>query len=501
MHEPFLELRDIGKTYPGVTALAGVSLAVAKGEVVGLIGENGAGKSTLMKVLGGVVAPNTGSIVIDGVAHPALTVTQSMRAGIAFVHQELNLFENLSVAANVLIGREPRMGGPLRLIDQARLKRTVEPLLARLNVDFGPDTSVAVLSIAQRQMVEIAKALSLDAQLIIMDEPTSSLTLSETERLISVVAELKAHGVSVIYITHRLGEIKQCADRVVCLRDGRMVGTLAKDEIAHGAMIRLMIGRDLKSLYIPPKVTPTTGCEIKELRTSAFPDRTVSLEIRRGEILGLAGLIGSGRTSLARTVFGIDPPLGGEIRLDDKPLRIASPRDAIARGIYLAPEDRKRAGLVLDLPIRENVTLADLPTYATWWLIRGSAEATAAERQRARLGIKAPSVDVPTVTLSGGNQQKVVLAKWLSMRPRVIVFDEPTRGIDIGAKSEIYELMRDLADNGVAILMISSDIEEVIGVSDRIAVMHEGTISGFLERPRFSEHNVLELAVGHALAA
>jgi len=280
-----------------------------------------------------------------------------------------------------------------------------------------------------------------------------------------------------------------------------MVGTLAKDEIAHGAMIRLMIGRDLKSLYIPPKVTPTTGCEIKELRTSAFPDRTVSLEIRRGEILGLAGLIGSGRTSLARTVFGIDPPLGGEIRLDGQPLRIASPRDAIARGIYLAPEDRKRAGLVLDLPIRENVTLADLPTYATWWLIRGSAEATAAERQRARLGIKAPSVDVPTVTLSGGNQQKVVLAKWLSMRPRVIVFDEPTRGIDVGAKSEIYELMRDLADKGVAILMISSDMEEVIGVSDRIAVMHEGTISGFLERPRFSEHNVLELAVGHALAA
>jgi ribose transport system ATP-binding protein len=501
MHEPFLELRDIGKTYPGVTALAGVSLAVAPGEVVGLIGENGAGKSTLMKVLGGVVAPDAGTIVIDGIERPAVTVTESMRAGIAFVHQELNLFENLSVAANVLIGREPRNGGPLRLIDQARLRRTVEPLLKRLNVDFGPDTPVAVLSIAQRQMVEIAKALSLDARLIIMDEPTSSLTLSETERLLSVVAELKAHGVSVIYITHRLGEIRQCADRVVCLRDGRLVGTLAKGEIAHGTMIRLMIGRDLKSLYIPPKVTPTAGCEIRELRTTAFPDRTVSLEIRRGEILGLAGLIGSGRTSLARTVFGIDPALSGEIRLDGEPVRIRSPKDAIARGIYLAPEDRKRSGLVLDMPIRENVTLADLGSYATWWLVRGGAEAAAAERQRARLGIKAPSVDVPTVTLSGGNQQKVVLAKWLSMRPRVIVFDEPTRGIDVGAKSEIYELMRDLADKGVAILMISSDMEEVIGVSDRIAVMHEGTISGFLERPRFSEHNVLELAVGHALAA
>jgi ribose transport system ATP-binding protein len=498
---PFLELENIGKTYPGVTALAGVSLAVAPGEVVGLIGENGAGKSTLMKVLGGVVAPDAGRIVIDGVEHAALTVTRSMQAGIAFVHQELNLFENLDVAANIFIGREPLQGGPLRLIDRDRLQALVSPLLQRLAVDFGPDTPVAELSIAQRQMVEIAKALSLDARLIIMDEPTSSLTLAETERLLAVVAELKGQGVSVIYITHRLGEVKACADRVVCLRDGRLVGTLAKDEIAHGAMIRLMIGRDLKSLYIPPRVRPSQGCEIESLRTAAFPDRTVSLAVHRGEILGLAGLIGSGRTSLARTIFGIDPALGGEIRLDGAPVVVRSPKDAIRRGIYLAPEDRKRSGLVLDMPIRENVTLAGLRAYARWWLVRRGAEAAAAERERVRLKIKAPSVDTPTVTLSGGNQQKVVLAKWLSMKPRLIVFDEPTRGIDVGAKSEIYELLRGLADNGVAILMISSDMEEVIGVSDRIAVMHEGTISGFLERHRFSEHNVLELAVGHQLAA
>jgi ribose transport system ATP-binding protein len=494
---PFLELKDIGKTYPGVTALGGVTLAVAAGEVVGLIGENGAGKSTLMKVLGGVVAPDAGSIVLDGREHAALTVAESMRAGIAFVHQELNLFENLDVAANIFIGREPLVGGPLRLIDRRRLRAAAEPLLRRLNVDFGPGTSVGALSIAQRQMVEIAKALSLDARLIIMDEPTSSLTLSETGRLLAVVAELKAHGVAVIYITHRLGEVNACADRVVCLRDGRVVGTLAREEIEHAAMIRLMIGRDLKSLYIPPKAKPAEGCEIVDLRTPAFPDRTVSLDVRRGEILGLAGLVGSGRTSLARAVFGVDPPLGGEVRLDGAPVRVASPRDAIARGIYLAPEDRKRAGLVLEMPIRENVTLADVEAYARWWLIRGAGEAAAAERQRARLGIKAASVEVPVVTLSGGNQQKVVLAKWLSMRPQLIVFDEPTRGIDVGAKSEIYELLRGLADGGVAILMISSDMEEVIGVSDRIAVMHEGTISGFLERPRFSEHNVLQLAVGN----
>ncbi|HMR29510.1 MAG TPA: sugar ABC transporter ATP-binding protein [Geminicoccaceae bacterium] len=501
MSEPFLELRAIGKTYPGVTALHGVSLAVARGEVVGLIGENGAGKSTLMKVLGGVVEPSSGSIVIDGVEHAALTVTQSMQAGIAFVHQELNLFDNLDVAANIFIGREPLWGGPLRLVDQARLHAMAEPLLRRLNVDFAVDTPVAELSIAQRQMVEIAKALSLDARLIIMDEPTSSLTLSETERLLAVVAELKAQGVSVIYITHRLNEIRACADRVVCLRDGRMVGALARSEIDHATMIRLMIGRDLRSLYVPPGKAPTAqGCALVDVRTTAFPDRTVSLDIRFGEILGLAGLVGSGRTSLARTIFGIDPLLSGEIRLGGERVDLRSPADAIARGIYLAPEDRKRSGLVLELPIRENVTLADLRDHARWGLISNAAELRTAERQRGRLDIRTPSVETAAVTLSGGNQQKVVLAKWLSMRPRLMIFDEPTRGIDVGAKSEIYEVMRELTDNGVAILMISSDMEEVVGVSDRIAVMHEGRVSGFLDRPQFSEHAVLHLAVGHAPA-
>ena len=500
MPEEFLELRNIGKTYPGVTALAGVSLSVKPGEVVGLIGENGAGKSTLMKILGGVTAPTSGSILIDGVEHAALTVPQSMAAGIGFVHQELNLFENLDVAANIFIGREPLTGGPLRLVDRARMRSQVAPILQRLNLDFGPDTPVATLPIAQRQMVEIAKALSLNARLIIMDEPTSSLTLTETDRLLEVIAELRAQGVSIVYISHRLGEVKTCADRVVCLRDGRVVGTLAHEEITHNAMIRLMIGRDLKSLYIPPKVTPDGGgCEVKDLRIVNYPDRTISLQVRRGEILGLAGLVGSGRTELAQAIFGIDPILGGEVRLDGEPVTIRSPRDAIALGIYLAPEDRKRSGLVLDMPIRENVTLPDLPSYASQWLIRPDAETAAAEKQRARLRIKAPSVAVVAASLSGGNQQKIVLGKWLAMRPRLIIFDEPTRGIDVGAKGEIYEVMRELADSGVAILMISSDMEEVIGVSDRIAVMHEGSIAGFLDRPQFSEQSVLQLAVGRRL--
>ncbi len=499
---PFLRLVRIGKTYPGVRALADVDLEVAAGEVVGLIGENGAGKSTLMKVLGGVVAPNTGHIEIDGRVHASLTVPQSLAAGIAFVHQELNLFENLDVAANVFIGREPRWGGPLRLIDRRRLHAAVTPLLERLKVDFDARTPVAGLSLAQRQMVEIAKALSLEARLIIMDEPTSSLTVSETERLLRVIAELKAQGVAVIYITHRLNEVKACADRVVCLRDGVVAGSLAHDEIAHQAMIRLMIGRDLKALYTPPASAPGPGLEIRGLRTVFFPDRTIDLDIRRGEILGLAGLIGSGRTELARTLFGIDPPLAGSLRLDGEPLTVRTPHQAIGRGIYLVPEDRKRSGVVLEFPVRCNVTLADLADHSRAWLIDGGRERATTERQKDRLHIRAPSIETEAVTLSGGNQQKVVLAKWLAMRPSVVIFDEPTRGIDVGAKSEIYAILRQLADAGVAILMISSDMEEVIGVSDRIAVMHEGRISGILDdRAGFTETRVLELAVNAPASA
>jgi ribose transport system ATP-binding protein len=499
MSDVLLELRAISKTYPGVTALNGVSLTVRKGEVVGLIGENGAGKSTLMKILGGVVAPSAGSIVIDGIPHSALTIKEASQAGIAFVHQELNLFENLDVASNVFIGREPRKGGVLNLIDSPTLHKLVKPLLQRLGVDFESDQLVENLSIAQRQMVEIAKALSMDARIIIMDEPTSSLTLTETEKLLRVIADLRSAGVSVIYISHRLSEVQTCADRVVVLRDGQQVGELAKGEIRHGTMVRLMIGRDLKSIYIPPKTgIRGGGVRIVDLVTSAFPEERVSLEIRRGEILGLAGLIGSGRTSLAQAVFGITAALSGSIDLDGETIQVRSPREAITHGIYLIPEDRKKSGLLLDMSIAQNITLADLGRFASAMLVDTSREDQLAEQQRRALGIKAPSIESDAVTLSGGNQQKVVLAKWLSMRPRLIVFDEPTRGIDVGAKNEIYALMRELADAGVAILMISSDMEEVIGVSDRIAVMHEGRISGFLDRPRFSEHNVLMLAVGNS---
>ncbi len=495
-----LELIELSKSYPGVRAVNHVSLSVAKGEVLALIGENGAGKSTLMKILGGVVAPDSGMIRIDGLDRPRLTVNDAIAAGIAFVHQELNLFENLDVGANVLFGREPLYAGPLKLVDRAAVKRIVGPLLKRLDVDFGVEDLVSDLSLAQRQLLEIVKALSLNARIVIMDEPTSSLTSTETDRLLRVVAELKADGVSVIFITHRLNEVGRCADRVVCLRDGSVVGELTKGQIHRDAMIRMMIGRDLKSLYIPPAAPP--GEEVLAavgLRTQANPAHALDISLHAGEILGMAGLIGAGRTEFARTLFGVDIAVGGEIRLNGKPVSIGSPADAIAHGVYLVPEDRKRYGLVLVNSITENVSLANLRAFATLRLLDRAAERDNAMRQRDALNIKAPNVETRAGALSGGNQQKVVLGKWLSMKPKVMMFDEPTRGIDVGSKSEIYTLMRALADAGVAILMISSDMEEVIGVSDRIVVMQEGAVGGALTRDQFSEENVMRLAVarGH----
>jgi ribose transport system ATP-binding protein len=500
--QPFLELQNISKTYPGVQALNDVSLSVSPGEVIGLIGENGAGKSTLMKILGGVIAPTAGTVRIDGAPRSALTVEEATAAGIAFVHQELNLFDNLDAAANVFIGREPRMGGPLRLIDRKRLHDAVRPLFKRLDVEFGPETPVADLSLAQRQLLEITKALSLDARVVIMDEPTSSLTISETRRLLAVVADLKRNGVAIIFISHRLHEVKECADRVIALRDGRVAGHLEKDRIGHDAMIRLMIGRDLKSLYTPPAATPSGAVlELRGFRTSAFPDATIDLTLHRGEILGLAGLIGAGRTELARAVFGIDRPLAGAVRVNGTEVRVASPSDAIDHGIYLVPEDRKQSALILEDSIARNISLANIRAFVRRGLVSAALEEENAARQIRALRIKTPSAAIIAGSLSGGNQQKVVLAKWLSMKPQVLIFDEPTRGIDVGSKNEIYALMRGLADNGVGVLMISSDMEEVVGVSDRMVVMHEGAIAGELTRDRFSEEAVMQLAVGHKAAS
>ncbi|GLQ56952.1 sugar ABC transporter ATP-binding protein [Devosia nitrariae] len=494
-----LRLEAITKIYPGVIALENVSLHIRAGEVIGLIGENGAGKSTLMKVLGGVITPTAGTISIDGEEYDSLTVAQSQAAGIAFVHQELNVFDNLDVAANIFLGRE-KTRGRFRLIDIGAMHTAVQPLLDRVGARFKPSTPVATLSLAEQQLLEIAKALSVEARLVIMDEPTSSLTISETNTLLKVIADLKAQGIAVVFISHRLGEVEACADRVVVLRDGRIAGHLPRENTTHDAMIRLMIGRDLKALYTPPAAAPGEPLlAIRNVRTSAKPASAASFDVHTGEILGVAGLIGAGRTELAQAIFGVGGKLGGEVSIGGKPLDAQSPAEAIAAGLYLVPEDRKRSGLILDLAILDNVTMANLPAFAEWGMVSRARQIVVAEDQRRKLSIRTPDVRRAALEMSGGNQQKVVLAKWLSMAPKVIIFDEPTRGIDVGAKAEIYKLMRALADRGVGVMMISSDMEEVIGVSDRIVVMKDGRVTGELQRRDFSEHNVLMLAVGRVL--
>jgi len=494
---PLLELEGISKRFPGVVALDGVSLSVGRGEVVGLIGENGAGKSTLMNILGGVLQADAGTLRMDGRPAAIRSVSGAIALGIGFIHQELNVLDNLEVAGNIYLGREPTWGGPLRLVRRREMFSRAEAYLSRLGLDVPGGTPLRELSLAQQQMVEIAKALSQDARLLIMDEPTSCLTLSETDRLLATVRDLRGQGVSVIFISHRLGEVAQCADRVVVLRDGRNAGNLDRDQVTHDAMVRLMVGRDLADWYVHGTGRGEAGYfQVRGLRTRAHPRCEVNLDVGRGEVLGLAGLVGAGRSEVAQAIFGVDAALQGEVRLAGKPLRIRCARDAINAGIYLVPEDRRKAGLVTEMTVRENITLPDLWRYTVAGLVRRARETAAASAQCEALRVKAPSVETQVLNLSGGNQQKVVLAKWLALSPKVLVFDEPTRGIDVGAKAEVYRLIRALADSGVAILMISSEMEEVLGASDRVAVMHEGAIAGVLERRQCTEEAIMHLAVG-----
>ena len=453
-----LRMAGICKRFPGVVALDNVNLEVGVGEIVALAGENGAGKSTLMKILGGVYQPEAGSIMIDGHEVAIHSVSDALGLGIGFIHQELNVFDNLSIAENVFLGREPLWGGPLKLVDREKIHSQTESLLRRLGLNTPADTPLRKLSLAQQQMVEIAKALSQNARILIMDEPTSSLTLTETARLMEVAKELRTQGVSIIYISHRLAEIEEIADRAVVLRDGRNAGTLSRAEINHDAIVTLMVGRDLQHFYVPPEAADQAQCvEVRNLRTRRYPAQTVSFAVRKGEILGFAGLVGAGRSELAQTMFGVDKSVGGDILLESRETRITSAHDAIKHGIYLIPEDRRRTGLILDLSICENITLPDLPRYARAGLVARDVERKTAEEMCDKLNVKRPSVETKAANLSGGNQQKVVLAKWLSLNQKLLIFDEPTRGIDVGAKTEIYQLMRSLAQQGVAIMMISSD--------------------------------------------
>jgi ribose transport system ATP-binding protein len=491
-----LEMSGISKGFPGVAALDSVRFSVGEGEVVALIGENGAGKSTLMKILAGIYRPDSGTIHLNGRPVLIRSPRESAQLGIGIIHQELEVIDTLDAGGNIFLGREPTWGGPLRLVNRKAINAEAGKFLARVGLRVSPDVPLQTLSMAQKQLVEIARALSQQTRLLIMDEPTSSLTLGETERLMEVVTDLRTSGVSVVYISHKLDEVERLADRVAVLRDGRNAGELRRGDISRDRMVQLMVGRDLKTFYAgTPAVRRRVCIELRDIRTPRYPAHAVSFSIHSGEILGLAGLIGAGRSELANSIFGIERPRGGDVLLDGESLTMHSPKDAIRRGIYLVPEDRRNSGLLIGMTVRENITLPNLEQFSSLGLVRRRDESRAAQASCENLKIKTPSVETAAASLSGGNQQKIVLAKWLSLKPRVILFDEPTRGIDVGAKAEIYHLMRQLAADGVAILMISSDMEEILGNSDRVAVMHEGRLTGILERSDCTQEAIMRLAV------
>ena len=494
-----LEVTGIGKSFPGVRALNGVDFSVSAGEVVALLGENGAGKSTLMKILAGVQPPDGGEIKIGGETVSIRSVQEGLEMGIALIHQELNLATNLTVGANIFLGREPRIAG---VIDEKAISENAAVFLERVGLDVAPDTLVEDLTIGKQQLVEIAKALSTNAKMLIMDEPTSSLSQGETERLFEVVKELRNNSVAIVYISHRLGEVEELADRVVVLRDGENAGELSRNEINHDAMVSLMVGRDLSQFYShePQKPGEVVLC-VSGIRTPVHSHEEISFELRAGEIVGLAGLVGAGRTELLETLFGITPSVGGDIFVGGETVAVTGPRVAIAHGMVLVPEDRKQQGLVIEMAVADNLSLASLERDQKTGRLNFEAERSITKEMSEKMRIKTPSSRQVVRYLSGGNQQKVVLGKWLAMKPRVLLLDEPTRGIDIGAKQEIYALMEELAEEGVAILFVSSEMEEILGMSDRALVMHEGRVSGVLSREELNEEVVMQLATGRSEAA
>jgi ribose transport system ATP-binding protein len=491
----------ISKRFPGVVALADVDFDVHRGEIVALVGENGAGKSTLMKVLAGIHRADAGTIQVDGRPAAIHTPSDAARLGIAVIHQVLELVDTLDIAGNVFLGRELHRG-PLRLLDRRRMEADADQQLRRVGLTMPPRTPLRRLSPAQRQLVAIARALSMNARLLVLDEPTSSLGAVEAERLFSVLQDLRAGGAGIVYISHRLQEIERLADRAVVLRDGRHAGSLSRNEMSHDRLVQLMVGRTVDRVRRAAVARPgaeaeprASGLQIDGVRTARYPGAEVSLIIRRGEVLGIAGLVGAGRSELAEAICGIAPRLAGRVALDGRMLTITSPRDAIRQGICLVPEDRRRHGVIDAFSVRENITLPALASYARGGLVRRRAEAGSARETAAALTVKAASIETPVATLSGGNQQKVVLGKWMALRPQVIVFDEPTQGVDVGAKAEIHQLIRRLAEAGAAVMMISSDLEEIVAESDRVAVMHDGRITGVLDRASCTPEAIMTLAV------
>jgi len=492
---PLVEMRGISKYYPGVVALDNVDFSLARGEVHALVGENGAGKSTLMKILAGAESKSRGEILLDGEPVTIDSPHRAMDLGISIIYQEFNLVPHLSAAENIFLGREPTRLFP-GWVDFGKVYGESRRLMDSLGMRLDVRAEVRSLSVAQQQMVEIAKATSRQSRLIVMDEPSATLTDHELTNLFSLIRSLRERGVSVIYISHRLEEIFAIADRVTVFRDGRHIATRPIGELDRDEIIRMMVGRELKESI--PKQPAEPGEVVLEARglTRAGAFRDVSFSVRRGEVVGLGGLVGAGRTEVARAIFGADPLDAGEIRLEGRPVRVHSPRDAISLGIGLVPEDRKLLGLVLGMAVRENVTLANLAAVAPGGFINPARERAIAEKYIHDLMIRTPSGEQTVRNLSGGNQQKVVLAKWLFTDSKFLIFDEPTRGIDVGSKVEIYQLMNALTAQGVAILMISSELPELLGMSDRILVMHEGRLAGELPRAEATQERVMHLATG-----
>jgi ribose transport system ATP-binding protein len=501
---PLLELRDIAKSFFGVPVLQAVSLTVPAGRTLGLIGENGAGKSTLMNIVGGNLRPDGGEMRLAGAPYRPRHPRDATAAGVGFIHQELNLFANLSIAENIFLNAFPRLKfGPM--LDRRALRARTHTLLEELGLRVSPDTLVERLSPGERQLVEIAKALATDVRVIIFDEPTTSLSARETEHLFGLMQRWRARGLAMIYISHLLNDVLRLCDDIVVLRDGEEVGRGPRGAFTIDRMITLMVGRNVSQVF-PTRTRPPRPEIVLEARGVSHPGLVegVSFALRRGEVLGLSGLMGAGRSELARLLFGAEPCARGQVLLDGRPLQARSPRRSIQRGLAFLTEDRREEGLCLEASIADNMALVSLPALRRWgtgWIRQGQLRAAVARlRREVRLTETARDVQ-PVKTLSGGNQQKVVLAKWLLAEPRVFILDEPTRGIDVGAKVEVYRLINELADRGAGLLLISSELEELIGLCDRILVLRQGEIVDELCRGQFDPERILRSALGTGAAA
>ena len=492
MSDNILELKHITKLYPGVVALNDVSLEVRRGEILALVGENGAGKSTLIKTCSGAITPTQGEIVINGKSFTGMTPQTSEQNGIGVIYQEFNLVGDLSVAENIFLGRAIRKG---MVIDLKAMERESKKILDSLNIKINPKTLVKTLSVGYQQMVEIAKAVSQNAKLLIMDEPSAPLTSAEVEAMFAIVDKLKAGGVSIIYISHRLDEIFRLADRITILRDGQYVTTLNTDETNKDELVKHMVGRKLTEVY-PKRDEICVKDEVifEAVNVSGNGDKNISFKIHRGEVLGLGGLVGAGRTEFAELMFGMRQKTAGKFIFKGKEISPKTPKDAIELGIGLVPEDRKKEGALLGMSIRCNINMPIYQRISKGTVINENKEEEIAQTYRKEISIKTPTLDQLVKNLSGGNQQKVILAKWLAADSELLIFDEPTRGIDVGAKQEIYTLINHLVEQGKTVLMISSEMEELMGMSDRILILAEGNMTGELNKSEFNQERIMQLA-------